>query len=118
MTNEELYKMAIEPQLKTIIGELHELKKTNAKQHNDLTKEVGKVHDRMFVTNGEKAITVSIKEHEAAIEQLKAVAHEPTMGRRRIAKDAAKVGGGASGLAIIHAVYQFIATHWHEWTGQ
>jgi len=115
MTNEQLYKMAIEPRLKAILNEISELKEANTAEHGSLTEAVDKVHGRVFVSNGQKALTVEVAENRDAIEELKKVSHAPRMGRQKLAVDGLKVGGGASGLVIIHAVWQFVTAHWTQW---
>jgi len=118
MTNEELYKMAIEPQLKALTASVEKLEKSNTDQHIALGAKVEQVHDRVFTTNGEKALTVVAQEHEEEIDKLRKMAHHPRMGRQRLAADGVKVSGAAALFMFLNKAFTFLGEHWHIWFPQ
>jgi MOSC domain-containing protein YiiM len=118
MTNEELYKMAIEPQLKSLTESVKKLEHSNTQQHVALGAKVTQVFDRVFTTNGEKALTVVAQEHSEEIETLKGMAHHPRMGRQRLATDGVKLSGAAALFMFLNKAFAFLGEHWHIWFPQ
>ena len=115
MTNEELYKHSIEPQLKLMTLSIDTLTKQNAEQHRLLSGDLRIVSDRVFKTNGKKALVVEAAENREDIDELKRMSHEPTMGRARLRANGVKVGGTAGLVLIIERLVAFVCSHWQGW---
>ncbi len=109
MTNEDLYNLVLEPRLQTMELAIKALAEVNGSEHAHFCANLDKVIQRLFMSNGRPALTVQVDNAEKNIAKLMKVSHEPTMGRRRVVQDGAKIGGGSViGAAIYGAIQAFI----------
>ena len=106
MSVEELYNWRIGPQLEAMTEAMQKLEKSNTEQHEALGEKVAVVHNRVFTTNGEPALTVVAKQHTEDIKELQKIAHEPTMGKRRYAEDSVKVGSGVGLAGMVYGLFK------------
>ena len=94
------------------------LTKQNAEQHADISEKVATVSNRVFRSNGERALVEETAENTRNIIELKKVAHPSRMGAARFRADGVKIGGAAGVFLVIDQACSFIASHWAGWASK